>query len=200
MSMCLGLVALSDSNIKRVLQDPPLVWQVIAPENPAPYEAARAEQAQPSLLARLFGRAKPTQSVPELEKSAAEGFSTDLDKAWHGIHYLLTGTAWEGKHPRNFLVSGGAAVGEIDVGYGPARVLTAGQTREIRDALSALTNEDLKAMFDPQDMLDKDIYPEIWAGAEEDDPLGYLMENVQILRGFLNQAAEERLGVVVYLS
>lgn len=34
MGMCLGLVALSDKNIARVLQDPPLVWRVIAPDNP----------------------------------------------------------------------------------------------------------------------------------------------------------------------
>src|SRR5215203_4027303 len=45
----------------------------------------------------------------------------DLDKSWHGIHYLLTKTAWAGEPPLSFLVLGGAEVGDIDVGYGTAR-------------------------------------------------------------------------------
>jgi hypothetical protein len=199
--MCLGLVALGDANIARVLQDPPLVWRVVAPDDPEPYVAARAEQAKPTLLSKLFGGAKRTESIPSLEMSFTEGFSTDLDKAWHGIHYFLTGTAWEGEHPRNFLVSGGAAVGNVDIGYGPARVLTAAETREARDALREVRDEVLKGRFDPQDMIAKQIYPEIWARKpEEDDTLGYLMEYVQTLRGFLNQAVDEGLGMVVYIS
>ena len=31
----------------------------------------------------------------------------EVDKAWHGLHFLLTGTAWEGDFPLNFIVSGG---------------------------------------------------------------------------------------------
>jgi hypothetical protein len=201
MSMCLGLVALSDANIARVLADPPLVWRVVAPDDPEAFEGARAAQAKPSLFSKLFGNARHTDGLSDLEMSPPEGISADIEKAWHGIHYLLTGTAWEGEHPRNFLVSGGKEVGTIDVGYGPARVLTAAKTREVRDALMALSDEDLKARFDPEDMLAKQVYPEIWErDPEEDDTLGYLMENVQTLRGFLNQAVDKGLGIVVYLS
>lgn len=201
MSMCLGLVALSDENIERVLKDPPLVWQVVAPDDPEPYEAARAKHAKPRLLSKLLGSSNPKGSVPDLQMSAPEGLATGLDKSWHGIHYILTGTAWEGEHPRNFLVSGGTVVGDIDVGYGPARVLTAAETRDARDALSACTNEDLRARFDPQDMIAKEIYPDIWARKpEEDDTLGYIMEYVQTLRAFLNQAVDAGLGIVVYIS
>ena len=201
MSMCLGLVALGDRNITRILRDPPLVWQVVAPDDPEAYKAARAARATPTLLSKLLGRATPPETVPGLEMSSGEGLSTDLDKAWHGIHYLLTGTAWEGEHPRNLLVSGGTVVGDIDVGYGPARALTAAETREARDALRALSDDALEARFKPSDMLAKKIYPEIWAEQpEEDDTLGYLMEYVRILRGFLDQVVDEGLGIVVYLS
>ncbi len=48
----------------------------------------------------------------------------DLDKAWHGIHYLLTGTAWKGEPPLCYLVRGGQTIGDVEVGYGPARVST----------------------------------------------------------------------------
>src|SRR5574339_1168659 len=31
----------------------------------------------------------------------------DLDKAWQPLHFLLTGTAWEGEEPACYLVRGG---------------------------------------------------------------------------------------------
>lgn len=200
MSMCLCLVAVSDANIRRMLQDPPLVWRVVSPDDPAPYEAARAARKR-TLLSRLFGRGGGSGTVPDLELSPQEGNATDLDKAWHGIHYLLTGTAWEGEHPRNFLASGGTPVGDIDVGYGPARVLTAAETRQARDALRAISDDELRARFDPADMLAKEIYPEIWTrDPEEDDALGYLIEYVQALRSFLDKSVDAGLGLVVHIS
>jgi hypothetical protein len=201
MSMCLSLMTLSDENIQRLLKDPPLVWQAVAPEDSEMYEAARGEEATHSFLSKLFGRARPPADVPDLTMSSAEGHSTDLDKAWHGIHYLLTGTSWEGEHPRNFLVSGGTAVGKIDVGYGPARTLTAIETRQVHATLAALSDEQLTARFNPKDMLAKKIYPEMWdSDPADDDTLGYLMEYVQALRGFVGQAANDGVGLLVYLS
>jgi hypothetical protein len=200
MSMCLGLAMLSDADIRRVLGDPQLIWQVVAPDAPETLETARAAKRKPTLFARLFGRRQDASAGADLELSAA-GETADLDKAWHGIHYLLTGTAWEGDPPLNFLVSGGRAVGDIDVGYGPARVLTSDDTRKARDALRALTDDDLRARFDPSDMIEKEIYPEIWdRTGPDDDTLGYLIEYVQILRRFLDQAVAKSLGVVVHLS
>ncbi|HKP81146.1 MAG TPA: YfbM family protein [Pyrinomonadaceae bacterium] len=201
MGMVLALVALSDANIARLLQDPPLVWRAIAPDEPEAYEKARTEKVKQTLWSKLFRRTQPMTTVPDLEMSGVEGLNTDLDKAWHGIHYLLTGTAWEGDYPRNFLVKGGTEVGDIDVGYGTARVLTAAQTREVLDALNGVSDEDLEARFDPQDMVAKEIYPEIWdRDPEEDDTFGYLTEYFQVLRGFLSQTVDEGLGLVVYFS
>jgi hypothetical protein len=54
-----------------------------------------------------------------------ERTSTDLDKAWHGIHWLLTGTADSGSEPLCYLLAGGTQIGDIDVGYGPARSFSA---------------------------------------------------------------------------
>jgi hypothetical protein len=201
MGMSLSLVALSDPNIDRILQDPPLVWQAIAPDEPEYYETARAEYAKPSLLSKLFGRASPSEGPPDMEMSSVEGLSTDLDKAWHGIHYLLTGSDSEGEYPSNFLVAGGATVGNVDVGYGPARALTSTQTREARDFLRSVDDEELRRRFNPQDMLAKQIYPDIWArDPAEQDSLGYLIEHVRILRGFLDQAVDAGLGIVLYIS
>ena len=201
MSMILGILALRDANLQRLLDDPPLVWQAIAPDDPEIYDKARAEQSKGGRLMRLLGRATPAKPVPDLELTPEEGLTTDLDKAWHGIHYLLTRTAWEGEPPGNFLVTGGREVGDLDVGYGPARVLTSTETRAARDWLNNIEEDELRSRFNPEDMLAKEIYPDIWArDPEEDDTLGYLVEYARTLRGFLNQAVDEGLGIVVYLT
>ena len=204
MSMILGLATLGDANIARVLADPPLVWRVIAPDDPEMYESARQQAPRSSLLGRLFGRAPAAAAGPSGEDFAladGEGVSTDLDKAWHGIHYLLTGTAWEGAAPLNFLAAGGRPVGDIDVGYGPARVLSAADTRAAHEALTRLSDDELRGRFDPAEMSKKEIYPEIWdRPPEEDDTLGYLLEYVGTLREFLGQAVQQRQGLVLYLQ
>lgn len=200
MSMILSLVALGDVNISRVLADPPLIWQVIAPDDLAMYEAARAAQ-KPALLSRIFRRDKSSTDASPLELSSFEGGSVDLDKAWHGIHYLLTTTAWGGDRPLNLLVAGGTPVGDLDVGYGPARAFTAAQTRAAHEALATLTDDELRLKFDASDMMSKEIYPEIWdADSDEDDPVAYLIEYAGTLRGFLRETTKAGLGTVVYLA
>lgn len=202
MSMCLGMVTLEDANIARVLADPPLIWRVIIPDDPEPYEEARRAARTPSLLGRLLGRkAAPDAPVVDLDLADDELVTGDLDKAWHGIHYLLTGTAWEGEPPLNLLVSGGPEVGSIDVGYGPARVLVSGMVKEAHDALEQVSDETLRSRFRPDDMMKLKIYPEIWdRDPSDDDTLGYLMDYVATLRGFLKEAVEEKRGIVVYVS
>ena len=200
--MILGMVTLGDANIARVLADPPLVWRVIAPDAPELYESAR--RPPKSFLGRIFGRppvAEEGRSGETFALSDGEGVNVDLDKAWHGIHYLLTGTVWEGGEPLNFLVSGGRSVGDIDVGYGPARVLSAAETRAAHEALTQISDDDLRGRFDPGDMTSKEIYPEIWdRPPEEDDTLSYLLGHVSTLREFLAQAVEHRQGLVVHIT
>lgn len=177
MSMILGLVSLADSAISQILKDPRQVWRIIAPDDPEMHEQGT------------------------LDLTGSELASTDLDKAWHGIHYLLTGTVWEGDPPLNVLVSGGQAVGKIDVGYGPARALTSDQVKAVNNALAQLSDTELRSRFRPKDMLKKGIYPEIWdRDPKDDDTLGYLLHFVTILRKFLDNAVAKRQGVVLYLS
>jgi hypothetical protein len=203
MSMILGLGILSDANIDRVLADPPLIWQLIAPDEPSLYHKARAGSTlKPSLFRRIMGREpEPALAPLPLQLGDEEGAAPDLDKAWHGLHYLLTQTAWEGEAPLNFLVSGGREVGQIDVGYGPARVFTASEARTIEFALDSVPDDVLRARFDPSAMQRADIYPQIWdRPADTDDPLGYLMEGLQTLRGVVATAVAADAGLVVYLT
>src|SRR5690348_12146296 len=75
-------------------------------------------------------------SVHDLVDAAYEGRGRDLvdvDKAWHCLHFLLTGTAWGGEPPLNFVAIGGTEIGEEDVGYGPARGFASQELRVIAD-------------------------------------------------------------------
>ena len=57
-------------------------------------------------------RAPPAPGTP--------GHSVSLDKAWHGLHYLLCGALEPAPGPLGQAVFGGTEIGE-DPGYGPAR-------------------------------------------------------------------------------
>ena len=128
----------------------------------------------------------------------ANGTELDVDKAWHGLHFLLTGSAWEGSFPLNFIVSGGEEVGD-DLGYGPARGLTSADVRAINAALEPLAADELGQRFDAQRMTELQIYPFGWS----DDPEGeraYLLEYYTDLRAFVHRTAEQGRALLVYLS
>ncbi len=193
MSMILGLSALCDEDVGKVLAHPPLIWKVLDPEDPEAGEPAK----KGGLLARWFG--PPAPAAPELSGEGTD--QTDLDKAWHGIHFLLTGTAWEGDWPLSFLLRGGAQVGDIDVGYGPARAFTSAEVREIAAALAPIDEGTMRSRFDPDKMTELDIYPTIWdRDPAEDDTLGYCVEYFGILKEFVTRAAARGDGIVIHLG
>lgn len=202
MGMCLELVTVSDAIIDQLHADPPLVWALVSPDEPEAVAAARADAVRPGLLARLFGRTPaPVDRPTTLSLGAGEGAATDLDKAWHGIHYLLTGTASGGTPPLNALVSGGREIAAVEVGYGAPRTLTAAETRAFAIALNQLSDAELRSRFAPAEMSRLEIYPDIWGrDPAEDDTLGYLLEYVGKLREFLAAAAAQDLGLLVTLT
>lgn len=135
------------------------------------------------------------------EREAPEADALDIDKAWHGLHFLLTGDAWDGEPPLNFIVGGGAPIGDVDVGYGPARGFAPDEVRAIAAALAPITEATLRARFDPGAMMDEDIYPTIWdRPAEEDDTLGYLVDYFSPLKAFVTETAEQGLALIVYCN
>ncbi|MEV8515160.1 YfbM family protein [Dactylosporangium sp. NPDC051484] len=133
------------------------------------------------------------------DETETPGPELDLDKSWHGIHYLLTGTAWEiGSDAAGAAILGGDEIGE-DVGYGPARLLRPGAVRGIAAALDGLSVEALRARFDPEAMKAADIYPSIWAdGIDEFD--SYLAPHFTELRSFYQAAAADGQAVLLAVT
>jgi hypothetical protein len=121
----------------------------------------------------------------------------DVDKAWNGIHFLLTGG--EGEFPLDFIL-GGEPLGDIDVGYGPARAFDADQVRAIAAALTPLTRDALAPRFDPAQLRAHNVYPGFRDGWDQPDDRDYLLDHYENLRAFVLETAEAGAGMIVYLN
>lgn len=133
--------------------------------------------------------------------SIPEDDQLDVDKAWHAIHFLLTGSAWEGDFPEGFIVSCGQVVGDEDLGYGPARSFSPSETAAIADLLASISDDDLQSRMDFAAMSAEGIYPDIWGDEYEDDEPGeYVQAYFGTLRTFVGEAKERGLGLLVWLN
>jgi hypothetical protein len=200
MAMRLGLLSLSDANITRVVKKPAMAWSLITP--PVPVAEVADEAPTPKTKKKKATTTRPSKSktAATLELATNEGMRCDLDKSWHGIHYLLTGTAWEGTPPLDFLVDGGEQVGQIDPEHGPVRAFRNEQVRAIYDAVSVMGPYELRKRFNSRDMAAKEIYPDIWTKSPDEDSLRYLMDNLDRLRGYLRETLDSGFGVLVFLT
>ena len=194
MSMIGNLARLSEARLAALQADPASTPAFLYGKDAVP-----AQAAQPGLLRRLFG-AKPPP--PPVTDPLAEADAIDLDKAWHGLHFLLTGTAWEGEFPANFLVSGGTPLGDVDVGYGPARAFAPAEVRRLRDFLDGLDEATLRARYEPPRLAEAEIYPDlVWTREDErEESWEYLLDAFTRARAFVRETAERGLALLAYIN
>ena len=125
----------------------------------------------------------------------------ELDKAWHGIHFLLTNSDWQGEKPLCYLLHGGKPIGDVDVGYGPANAITSKQVAEFDAALEPIDEPEFRSRFNPKLMMKNEIYPTIWdRPVEEDDTLGYLYEYFKSLKDYVKTAKQANKGMIIWMS
>jgi hypothetical protein len=192
MSVVCSLRRVTNEVATKLLEEPELINDFLG--QPRPQTGG--------LIGRLFGRKPAKETYSKVVSfSRFDGDEFDTDKAWHGIHYLLTGRADEGTAPLNFLFCGGDEVGDIDVGYGPARVLIREKVLELNGQLSKVSEAELRSRFNPKAMMDASVYPEIWdRDPKKDDTLGYLMESYRPLQSFVSEAAKQQQAIVIWMT
>jgi hypothetical protein len=122
-----------------------------------------------------------------------------LEKSWHGLHFLMTGNVWEGDPPLNFLTLGGEQVGDIDVGYGPARIFRAPAVAVIHKALEGFPDSNVEARLDPTVFDAAQIYPPIWTEPRADlvnECAGFL----QALKTQIKNAADSHQALLLVVQ
>lgn len=120
----------------------------------------------------------------------------EVDKAWHGIHYLLAGDADFVDTPAGWAVMGGREIGE-DMGYGPARWLDPEQVRRVAAALPDV--EAFSARYAPEALARNGVYPDVIWLRDGDEAREYLVENYAPLLAFYRDAAARGDGVFLWL-
>lgn len=200
MGICCALHSVSDENIEIILKNPPLIWRVLAPDDPESYLDSIKENRISRFIKNLFTHQKndTATEIPDLHFVEGENLDNDLDKAWQGIHYCLNKTDYEAEPPMDFITVGGELVGKIDVGYGPARVIKSSVVKEIDKKLQLISIEQLKKNYDPKDMERLDIYPNIWV-REQDEGFDYIKDYFETLKGFIAHCCRYHLGMIIYL-
>jgi len=121
----------------------------------------------------------------------------DLEKTWNGIDFLLTRTDNDKNNPRSWVIFGRKDVGE-DLGYGPARLLSPSDVKEIAMLLKEETPEKLALEYDPKLMDKQGIYPQIWV-RDGQEALSWLLGYYKQLVVFYGNAAKNGQGVLIVL-
>jgi len=121
----------------------------------------------------------------------------DIDKAWHGIHFLFTNSDLDGSTAARWIIHGDTPILNFDAGYGPANYLIPSQVREVSNLLENTTIEDLKKRYNPDSFFNAGIYPAIWSG---EDALDYLLFYYSHLKNLYRKAAEEREYVLMIIG
>jgi hypothetical protein len=113
----------------------------------------------------------PDDDLDELERDpdvAALWFAdrepVDLGTAWHGLHFLLNGSAWGGSGPLFDAVLGGTPVGDPS-SYEPIRFVGPAHVEAVAEALPS--PDDLTPRFTHKALKQAEVYPDsAWQQAD----------------------------------
>jgi hypothetical protein len=128
-------------------------------------------------------------------ENAPDDRSVYLDKAWHGIHFLLSGSAEATKTLASKVIFGGESFGP-DQAYGRAQLLTSAEVKAIAKLLTKLTPELISARYNPQALEKAEIYPSIIWVREGPEALKYVLQFYKPLVEFYQRAAERGNAVI----
>ncbi len=134
----------------------------------------------------------PLGSHPACSIQQAMGATLSLEKAWHGVHYLLCGETDAGRTILSQAVLGGTEFGD-DLGYGPARYFAQAKVSlTARELTQAELETEMRARFDPVLMSRAGIYPRLWTPTDA----AWLMEEFWRLKNFYVEAGAGQFALV----
>ena len=148
---------------------------------------------------RLFGYKEPPVAPAPIWTPSEQVAEFDADKAWHGMHFLLTGSASTGSGPLAFILVGGTEIPK-GVGHGPARGYNAEEVRQIDDALRDIDPSALYEQADQKQFSRMNIFPGIWDNEPKEECVGYVTSYLADLKKFISETAFANRALIVYLG
>jgi len=203
MGLTCSLHRASEAEIKRLLAEPDAIAGFLYPED----GSLRVRKVWPRGVLGWLLRLTPItieEVVPDSNGGAAihppdPDRSIDIDRGWHGLHFLFTGTADEGDEPACYFVRGGQDLDD----EGHARALRPDQVRRFAVYLDTLTPAELARRYDPARMTELDIYPGvIWTrpSAPDESPLAWLTGCYAEVQQFVKKVAASGEGLIINIS
>jgi hypothetical protein len=120
----------------------------------------------------------------------------DLGTAWHGIHFLLNGSAWGGTAPLFDAVLGGTPLGDPST-YEPIRFVSPAEVVAVVAALP--TPQELVPRFTHKALRKAEVYPES-AWAASDALTSFLLPAYERLLGLFTVAAAAGQAILITLE
>lgn len=197
MGIAMTARALSDEKIRAIMDNPPLVWRIVEPDNPQAWLRASGHARPQGWASRLFRcRQVMLPVIPEFTFSEAESEEVDLDKSWGGVNFCLKQLIRPGACANLF--EDGKPVGDIEIFNGPALCLDSDEVAAIARHYAGISAADLLARYAQSDM--RDVYLSgLWLKQDEDSR-AYLTDNFLALQAFVLSAARNGLGILVCYS
>jgi hypothetical protein len=199
MGMTCSLHRLTREEVEDLIRNPDDIREVLRLDQGPPVREVKPKgllgfllRLTPITITEVDPDAPPTDWIPDPEKEI------DIEKAWHGLHFLFTGTSDEGEEPACYLLKGGEALDDDGCG----RALRPDQVRRFAQFVSALHPGDLRRRFDAKRMMELEIYPGIWDRpvTEDEDPKEWLIGCFTAVQSFVQRAAAAGDAMVVYVS
>ena len=125
----------------------------------------------------------------------------DFDKAWDALNFMLIDGQLDSASPLNFLLGEWAPLGHnpvFDEPYG--KIVPPDAVAQFNVALQLLTDEALASRYNPQSMLEAEVYLADSFVEEGDQALEYIMQSVPALRRFAQVASERQQAVAIVVQ
>jgi hypothetical protein len=170
-----------------------------AVETMTPDARARMLEQLKLSAATLRGLAESTRAGSASGSAAIDpaqlGEQLDIQKAWHGLHFLLAGSIDLTPELPARAILGGTEIGE-DTGYGPPRYHDAKAVVAIADALSSISPEAFGKRYDADALNAADVYPGGWEDEENRD---WLIDAYTDVLAFYRGVAARGNAALLYL-
>ena len=138
---------------------------------------------------------RPSGDRTEAWFSADNPNAYELEEAFAGVHFLLTGSHSGGDGPPSFVAN--AAYGEsvpYDLGFGPGRVFESPAVGAIADSIESLSAKAVRQRLESDEL--RSLHPFAQRPLEDDDK-EWLLAVLQGLMTFMRRAATDGVPVLV---